>query len=41
MGDIENAKSALAALDEYCPKDTELGREFRDKAAKLQEKLSA
>ena len=41
MGDIENAKSALAALEEFCPKDTDLGREYRAKAAKLQEKLTA
>ena len=41
MGDLENAKSALAALDEFCPKDTPIGREFRAKAAALQEKLNA
>ncbi len=35
LGDKTNAASALAALDEYCPKDTQLGREYRAKAAEL------
>jgi len=35
LGDKENAASALAALDEFCPKDTEIGREYRAKAAEL------
>ncbi len=41
LGDKENATSALDALDEYCPKDTILGKEFRAKAAALREKLNA
>ena len=35
MGDKENASSALAALDEFCPKNTEIGREYRAKAEAL------
>ena len=35
MGDKVKAASALFALDEYCPKDTDVGREYRAKAAKL------
>ena len=35
MGDKRNAASSLEALEAYCPKDTELGREYRAKAAKL------
>jgi len=37
LGDKRNAASALEALDAYCPKDTEIGREYRAKAAKLRE----
>ena len=37
MGDKRNAASSLEALNEYCPKDTDLGREYRAKAAKLRE----
>ena len=37
MGDKVKAASALYALNEYCPKDTEIGREYRAKAAKLRE----
>jgi type III secretion system low calcium response chaperone LcrH/SycD len=37
MGDKRNAASALEALDEYCPRDTDVGREYRAKAAKLRE----
>lgn len=39
MGDTENAASALAAIEAYCPADTELGKEYRAKAAALQEKM--
>ena len=35
MGDKRNAASSLEALDAFCPKDTELGREYRAKAAEL------
>ena len=35
MGDKRNAASSLEALDKFCPKDTELGREYRAKAAEL------
>ncbi len=39
MGDKDNALSALAALETYCPDDTEIGREFRAKAAQLKATL--
>ena len=35
MGDKRNAASALEALDRFCPKDTDQGREYRAKAAEL------
>lgn len=35
MGDKRNAASSLEALDRFCPKDTDLGREYRAKAAEL------
>ena len=37
MGDKRNAASSLEALNEYCPKDTDIGREYRAKSAKLRE----
>ena len=37
MGDKRKAASALFALNEYCPTDTDIGREYRAKAAKLRE----
>lgn len=37
LGDKRNAASSLEALDEYCPKDTDEGREYRAKAQKLRE----
>ena len=37
LGDKRNAASAIEALDAYCPKDTDIGREYRAKAAKLRE----
>lgn len=37
MGDKRSAASALFALNEYCPTDTDIGREYRAKAAKLRE----
>ena len=35
LGDKANAASALEALNEYCPKDTDAGREYLAKAAEL------
>ena len=35
MGDKRNAASSLEALDRFCPKDTDVGREYRAKAAEL------
>ena len=35
MGDKDNALSSLAALEEYCPKNSEVGREYLAKAAEL------
>ncbi len=35
LGDKKSAASALTALNEYCPKDTDVGREYRAKAAEL------
>lgn len=37
IGDKRNAASALEALNAYCPKDSEIGREYRAKAAKIRE----
>jgi len=39
IGDRENAASALLALEEYCPKNTETGREYRAKAAALRKQI--
>jgi type III secretion system low calcium response chaperone LcrH/SycD len=39
MGDKVKAASAIYALEEYCPKDTDVGREYRAKAAKLRETI--
>ena len=39
LGDKKSAASALFALNEYCPKDTDIGREYRAKAAKLRESV--
>ena len=36
---IAVASSALFALEEFCPKDTDIGREYRAKAAKLREQI--
>ena len=35
LGDKANAASAIMALEEYCPANTERGREYRAKAAEL------
>ena len=37
MGDKLKAASALFPLNEYCPTNTDIGREYRAKAAKLRE----
>ena len=37
IGDKRNAASSLEALDAYCPKDTDVGREYRAKAAALRD----
>lgn len=39
LGDKRSAASAIFALEEFCPKDTDIGREYRAKAAKIREKL--
>ena len=39
LGDKKNAASSICALEQYCPKDTELGREYRAKAAKMREAI--
>ena len=35
LGDKDNALSAIAALEKFCSNDSELGREYRTKAAEL------
>ena len=35
LGDRRNAASSLEALEAYCPRDTDVGREYRAKAAAL------
>ncbi len=39
MGDKRSAASAIEALEEYCPADTEQGREYRAKAAELRKRI--
>ena len=39
IGDKRNAASSLEALNEYCPANTDVGREYRAKAAKLREMI--
>jgi type III secretion system low calcium response chaperone LcrH/SycD len=39
MGDKANAASSLLALEQYCPKDTDVGREYRAKAAALRKQI--
>lgn len=39
LGDKENALSALLALEQYCPTGTEIGREYRAKAAALRKQI--
>ena len=39
LGDRENAASAILALEEYCPKNTDAGREYLAKAAALRKQI--
>ena len=39
MGDKGNAASAIMALEHYCPTNTDLGREYRAKAAELRKMI--
>ena len=39
MGDKGNAASAIMALEHYCPANTDLGREYRAKAAELRKTI--
>ena len=39
LGDRQNAASALMALEQYCPTDTDTGREYRAKAAALRKQI--
>ena len=39
LGDKANAASAIMALEEYCPTGTDLGREYRAKAAALRQTI--
>ena len=39
LGDKGNAASAIMALEHYCPANTDLGREYRAKAAELRKAI--
>ena len=39
MGDKGNAASAIMALEHYCPTNTDIGREYRAKAAELRKMI--
>ena len=39
LGDKWNAASAIMALEHYCPANTDLGREYRAKAAELRKAI--
>ena len=39
LGDKDNAASAIMALEEYCPTNTDIGREYRAKAAELRKAI--
>lgn len=41
LGDKVNALSSLAALEEFCPTDTDIGREYRAKAEALKKVVEA
>ena len=40
-GDLDNARKALASLEQYGPTDTETGRRFRAKGAELKARIAA
>jgi len=39
LGDRERAASAILALEQYCPAGTDIGREYRAKAAELRKTI--
>ena len=39
LGDKANAASAIMALEQYCPQGTDIGREYRAKAAELRKSI--
>ena len=39
-GDFDNARKALASLEQYAPKDTEAGRRFRAKGEELKARIA-
>ena len=39
LGDKGNAASAIMALEHYCPANTDLGREYREKATELRKAI--
>lgn len=39
MGDKRGAASAICALEQYCPETTDLGREYRARAAEMRETI--
>ena len=39
LGDKANAASAIMALEQYCPTGTDIGREYRAKAAELRKMI--
>ena len=39
LGDKANAASAIMALEHYCPTNTDIGREYRAKAAELRKMI--
>ncbi len=41
VGDLDNARKALASLEQYGPTDTEAGRRFRAKGAELKARIAA
>ena len=41
LGDRDNALSSLEALNEFCPQDTDVGREYRAKAEAVKKLLAS
>lgn len=41
VGDLDNARKALASLEQYGPTDTEAGRRFRAKGEELKARIAA